>query len=125
MSNLKQPKFKFGDKLILPESRRGPPHNSLPYFEVLNIKYADIFDAYVYIGIDNRNYIYESDAELFVEPPRTKKVYQFIYKTDGRPPLMGDRLCDNQEQFREYLLEFNNVSTIEYIEIANTFEVPE
>lgn len=115
MNNLKQPKFKFGDKVI-----RG-----FTVFIVRNINYNSQNGNYFYSSdITEAQYI-EYDLELYEGPPRTKKVYQFIFKLEGGMPTVGYDLWDSEEQFREHLFGYNRKQSVEYIKLANTFEVPE
>lgn len=112
---MQQPKFTFGDKVELIDS------NTI--FTVSHI-YFDRAGVYRYSS-DEQCFAHEEDMlKLYVEPPRTKKVYQFIFKLEDQSPVLSNELWDSEEDF--YSHSSASVSGyIEYIKLANTFEVPE
>lgn len=114
---MKQPKFKFGDKVEL--------INSFTIFTISNI-YFNLAQTHYHYSSDSASFAHrEDELKLYVEPPRIKKVYQFLFKLEGMQPTLGYDLWDSEQQFREHLFDLNRKSSIEYIKLANTFEVPE
>jgi hypothetical protein len=116
---MKQPKFKFGDKVTTETIQ----------FVVGVISYSTWSEKYTYSSDIDYPYsvsYYEEDLQLYVEPPKTKKVYQFLFKLEGQRPLLRAELWNSEEDLRYHLAHSINArENIEYIKLANTFEVPE
>jgi hypothetical protein len=79
-------------------------------------KYADIYfltKADLFHGVDEQGrhviFAHEEDKELYKEPKKTKKLWEFLYRVpSGRP--MSDWF-ENEEQAKEYC----NRASIKYL----------
>lgn len=72
---MKQPKFKFGDMIVMKKSEACYRQNKIPFEIIIIVKSGDKFELH---GEDN--WIYEDEAELYQEPQK-KKLYAYGTET--------------------------------------------
>lgn len=107
---MKQPLYKFGDTL---QEAAGTTFTVGTIFFDINC---------FFYGKDRQSLCFNEDQlRIYTEPARLKKVYQFVYKYKDSSPILTQDLYDNDTDFRSTL----SFIDLEYIRLANTFEVPE